>query len=124
MATKREKGLCFNYDEKFVREHRCLYMLEVIKDEEDASQTDLGEAVEDEVPQVSLHTLTGICANWTMQLIVEVGATQLLALVDLGSTHNFIRDDLISQLGIEVQQRKDIKVTVANGEKVASARVT
>jgi hypothetical protein len=58
-----------------------------------------------------------------MQLVVQVGTTELLALVDSGSTHNFIRDEVIGELGLKVRPRPDMKVTVANGEKVTSAGI-
>ena len=41
MAERREKGLCFNCDEKFSRGHRCqrLYYLEVVDDAEKEDPT-------------------------------------------------------------------------------------
>ena len=41
MAERREKGLCFNSDEKFSRGHRCqrLYYLEVVDDAEEEDPT-------------------------------------------------------------------------------------
>ena len=86
MAAKREKGLCFNCDEKFVSGHRCLYMLEVVDDGDEEAE----EGEDADTPHVSLHVLTGICTGQTMQLGVKVGTMELRALVDSGSTHNFI----------------------------------
>jgi hypothetical protein len=65
MAAKREKGLCFNCDEKFLRGHRCLYMLEVVDDGDEDTENVLApmDMDETEAPHVSLHALTGICTG-------------------------------------------------------------
>lgn len=100
-------------------------MLEVVDDgNEDTENVLAPEDVEDtHAPHVSLHSLTGICTGQTMQLGVKVGTKELLALVDSGFTHNFIRDDVIGELGLKVQPRHDMKLTIANGKKMTSAGI-
>jgi hypothetical protein len=55
-----------------------------------------------------------------MQLQVRLGNTDLISLVDSGSAHNFVRDDVIKGIGITLTPRSNLKVVVANGERVPS----
>jgi hypothetical protein len=53
-----------------------------------------------------------------MQVRVSLGATTLVALLDTGSTHNFIAEDATRRTGLPVQPRPRLMATVANGERV------
>ena len=93
MAERRRKGLCFNCDEQYVRGHKCqrLFYLEVT----DPDDTDLPEeaAHQEELPPlISLHAITGIRSADTMQICVAIGPHVLTALLDSGSTHNFVSE--------------------------------
>ncbi|XP_068645258.1 uncharacterized protein [Aristolochia californica] len=57
----------------------------------------------------------------TIQVHVGLQHLQLLALVDSGSTHNFISQPAAHQLGLKIQNNNGISVTVANGAKISSA---
>jgi hypothetical protein len=72
---------------------------------------------------ISLHALTGISATNTMQLKITIASTELLALVDSGSTHTFVDDQVVHYLGLDIMLRPGLSVKVANGEKVQSYRV-
>lgn len=85
-------------------------MLEI--EDEDA----VGEPIEQ--AEISLHALTGIRASHTMQLQVQVAGQTLLALVDSGSTHNFIAEGTARRLGLPLALHKDLSVAVANGDRV------
>jgi predicted aspartyl protease len=54
-----------------------------------------------------------------VQLKVELGATSVVALLDTGSTHNFISEAAALSLGLPIQSRPWLTVMVANGEKVS-----
>jgi hypothetical protein len=63
VKERREKGLCFNCDEKFVPGHRCakLFWLEVLAAEEEPPlDHSLDEEEEGETPAISLHAISGI----------------------------------------------------------------
>jgi hypothetical protein len=66
----------------------------------------------------SLHAVAGVAMGKTMQVRVVVGATSLVALLDTGSTHSFIRADAARQTGLPIQPRSRLTATVANGERV------
>lgn len=110
MEERRAKGLCFNCDEKFVRGHRCkrLFYIEVADEEEE----------EEENLQISLLAITSVRTNDTMQLVVRVGERELLALLDSGSTDNFISKELAAHVGAPFSTGRRLRVTVANGDHV------
>ena len=83
MREHREKGLCYNCDEKFTKGHRCveqnIYLLDVdsppapkfFYDAQDPTNDD-GDiqqllALEDQ-PEISLHALAGVTTPQTMQV--------------------------------------------------------
>jgi hypothetical protein len=116
MADKRRKGECYFCPENFSLDHKCamkgVFLMELDDhDDPDSLADDLG---------ISLHALTGISATNTMQLKITIAGTKLLALVDSGSTHTFIDDQVVSRLGLDIMLRPGLSVKVANGEKVQS----
>jgi hypothetical protein len=62
---------------------------------------------------ISLHTLTDVS---TMHLKVNIGGTELRALVDSGSTHTFIDDEVVHCLGLGLTYRPGLSIMVTNGE--------
>jgi hypothetical protein len=119
LALKRANGECYHYPEKYSANHKCtskgVFLLEMDDDmDEDATAKDLG---------ISLHALTGIDISNTMKLQVRVHDLTLVALVDTGSTHTFIREAVASQLGLHVAPRLELYIKVANGDSVTSSGV-
>lgn len=96
MAAKRTSGECYFCSDKFVPSHKCggkgVFLLEMEDGmEADHWAEDLG---------ISLHAITGIDVADTMHLRVRIGDTTLLALVDSGSTHTFLRESVAESLGL------------------------
>jgi hypothetical protein len=93
MAEQRRQGLCFNCNEKYSRGHnrfcRHIFFMDgvEIEDADDAAQGADGNA-----PCFSLQVLAGVPVADTMQITVALGAALLVALLDSGSTHNFISE--------------------------------
>lgn len=50
--------------------------------------------------------------------ISQLGGATLLALLDSGSTHNFISEDAAGWTSLQLRPRGNIKVMMANGERV------
>jgi predicted aspartyl protease len=50
---------------------------------------------------------------------VLLGAATFVALVDTGSTHNFIGEAAARRTGLHIEPRPRLTATVANGERVA-----
>ena len=127
MKERREKGLYFNCDEKYLPGHRCakLLWLELQNEEEGPhmgrSNFDNPKIFgEEEEPAISLHAITGIQGPRTMRLRGIVGCCRIVLLVDSGSTHNFISSTTTKKLGITPALTGKMEVLVANEEKLSS----
>jgi hypothetical protein len=53
-----------------------------------------------------------------VQICLQLSDTTLLALLDSGSTHNFISEATVNSMALPLQRHASIKDTVANGEHV------
>lgn len=105
LASRRERGLCFNCDKRFHHECKCasrVFLL--IADEEEVILEDPVEMDQPPDPpdinnlvsaQISLHSLLGHLAPETLRLLGHVANHQVVILVDGGSTHNFIQEPLV-----------------------------
>jgi len=134
-AERRRRGLCFNCDETYAPGHVCHRLLYIAADDcivDEAASVEDGAAVaavqaEEPTAQeqpdanafvVSLHALAGITTENTMLLPVEVNGERLVALLDTGSTHNFLRGDAMRRLGLSPMGGDQLRVTVANGDRL------
>lgn len=119
MDERRRLGQCFNCDEKYVRGHnqvcKRLFLLELSEEPDEAESADL--------LQISLCAITGIKSAETMQIVVCIGNRQLRALLDSGSSHNFISDQAATQISLPLQSKANLFATVANGDRVRCAGV-
>lgn len=53
-----------------------------------------------------------------MQVLVRIGDRKLFTLIDPGSTHNFINEDIVATVGSNFSSGRRPRVTVANGDHV------
>ncbi|WVZ95681.1 LOW QUALITY PROTEIN: hypothetical protein U9M48_041415 [Paspalum notatum var. saurae] len=70
-------------------------------------------------PVISLNVISGVCNSKTMQVPVLMGAAQLQALLDSGSTHNFISQEAADRCGQQLQTSTGVRITVANGDQLS-----
>ena len=70
-------------------------------------------------PKISLHLLTGWSSPKTMRVAAKIGSLEVVALIDSGSTHNFISDRVAHLLRLSVVPTNPFKVRVTNGEKLS-----
>lgn len=137
MQEHREKGLCYNCDEKYHYGHKCskptLYLLEGLENtfEEEKEFTAEGQvaviqspAVSDEATEecgellkVSLHAIVGANSPQTMRVRGKVNHQSLCILIDTGSTHNFVDPHIAQKCKLEVEKNQ-LTVRVANGHKL------
>jgi hypothetical protein len=127
MAERRKQGLCYNCDEPYVQGHKCArlfyleasdYIVEEPDDFEDVAPTTPGAAGQDP-PVISLAAIAGIRTEDTMQVYVQIGNEQFIALLDSGSTHNFVREDVARRVGLQFTPCPGAGVMIANGDRVA-----
>ena len=67
---------------------------------------------------VSLHTLADIRGERTMLLPVMVHGERLVALLDTGSTHNFLPAATMRRLALPTTSGERLRITVANGDRL------
>ncbi|GAU26773.1 hypothetical protein TSUD_317710 [Trifolium subterraneum] len=125
MASRREKGLCYNCDETFIPGHKCkgrLYLL--VSDEPDPAESppsqtpDLDHSIEsppDLEGQISFHSLAGSSATATLRIIGQIANHPVTILIDGGSTHNFIQTRVAKFLNLNTSPVNTLKVMVGNG---------
>ncbi|WVZ97289.1 hypothetical protein U9M48_042838, partial [Paspalum notatum var. saurae] len=105
---RRRKGLCYNCDEKYTRGYNrvCqrLFLLEGIEeDDADGPTEESEEAAAEDAPVFTLQALAGVSFANTMQVAVALGSVALVALLDSGSTHNFISEAAARRSGLPLQ---------------------
>lgn len=119
LDERRRNGQCFNCDEKYVRGQNrvCarLFVLEIASNAEDDSPVEDDDLAH---PRVSLLAISGVRTRDTMQVEVQLGSTTVYALLDTGSTHNFVSEAAAVRTRLCFIPRTDLAVTVANGDRV------
>ena len=128
IASCRERGLCFNCDEKCHRGHRyASWVFLLIAEDEDPTISHIGP--NDSIPdppdgpdscpaQISLNSLAGHLASKTLRLVGTITGYSVILLVDSGSTHNFIQQQLVTQLGLPCWKTTPLRVMVGNGQQL------
>lgn len=118
MASRRERGLCYNCDERYGPNHRCRgkFFLLIASDDDDQppdppdpptptsplpSPTD--QPLTPLSAQLNLHALSGQPASVTLRVLGSIAGHDAVVLVDGGSTHNFIHDRLAHFLHLTSQ---------------------
>ncbi|GJS12000.1 transposon ty3-G gag-pol polyprotein [Tanacetum coccineum] len=121
------KGLCFNCDNKWVRGHKCpgkflLLMTEEGGDTGQELDADAEEAVESGDISI-LNSLIGHGSPRSLQLWGTIGTRDVHVLIDNGSTHNFVRPDVVEKMQLPVASTKAFKVYIGSGESLLCERV-
>lgn len=128
---QREKELCFNYDEKFTRGHKCSswFFLLIADPEDDGEPSDDNPNTEatsstqltldPPQDQISFYALSGHLAPETLHLLGWVSHHSVVILIDGGSMHNFVQERLVHSLGLSAQPTHPLRVVVGNGNEIA-----
>lgn len=129
----RDKGLRFNYDEKYHHSHKCaskVFLL--IGEEEDEAPMDppfmdpqpdpLDDASLSQA-QISLHTLSGHLVPETLRLVGRVTQREVVILVDRGSTYNFMQEHLVHTLDLHSRPTTTWRVMVGNDHEIECHRL-
>lgn len=142
MDQRKKDGLCYFCDDKYVPGHRCkhLYRLELVADhaeaDDRASEVDedksslhallaLQTPLRDDGSVVSVRAYTGVrSAKFrTLKLPVFLGGLKLTALVDTGSTNNFIDENVAAHLGLSTLAGTQRNIRVGNDDIIQSPGV-
>uniref|UniRef100_A0ACD6AAU5 Uncharacterized protein n=1 Tax=Avena sativa TaxID=4498 RepID=A0ACD6AAU5_AVESA len=121
--------LCFKCGEKYAPRHQCtmpvlmqakaMEATEILFDEilDQLENSELAEC------HVSVNALSGSTDNGTIQLQTLVGNQTVLLLIDSGSSHSFIDQNMVNQLNLTTHKMAATRVKVANGEVVMCNKV-
>jgi hypothetical protein len=107
-------------------QNRRLYSLCIVEDDEDNSEEEEPMEtmnVEALTPHLSPQAIQGTSGCQTIKVWGKIDKCPIFILIDLGSTHNFLRADLASKLGFPMTPIKPMEVEAANGGTMSCTTV-
>lgn len=127
----RANGLCFRCGEKYSKEHQCKKPMQLLTIQlgehgeiltEDAVQALelLSEPEKLECCEISAHAVSGADNAETIRIRALVSNQVMLALVDSGSSHNFVDENFAKRASLDLVAVPSVQVTVANGQAMES----
>jgi len=117
MKERREKGLCYNYDEKFRPDHKSKSLTLFLIDGNNYFDEDMDCSLDSDViphPEISVHAIAGAMNPHTMRVPGYYHNKPLYILLDSGSTHNFLDPSVASKLNLPISCKTSFDVMVAN----------
>ncbi|KAK8957341.1 hypothetical protein KSP39_PZI000693 [Platanthera zijinensis] len=122
LQARKDKGLCFNCDEKYTPGHRCpkvqVFMLREEDEEDEPIHSDEVDGLDLTEFGVSLQVMEGCSALLTLRIAGKLGHERVTILIDSGSTHNFITPAAAQKAGHAVDTGASFQVMVADGSKL------
>ncbi|KHN33219.1 Transposon Ty3-I Gag-Pol polyprotein, partial [Glycine soja] len=132
MAFRRERGLCYNCDDKWSSGHRCkgrilLFVADdVTQDSGEPGITNNTIDFDDNLsnpdptsdsssPHISLHAMAGSPSPETFRVYGTIRSARITVLIDSGSTHNFLQPRVASFLHLATESTQPLRVLVGNG---------
>jgi hypothetical protein len=85
------------------------------KEEEDPRKFFMDQELE-----ISLNAIIETPNPKTMRMIGIIKGQQVTILIDLGSTHNFVDEQVAKLIGLKSTSKNVIKVRIANGQEISS----
>ncbi|VFQ68778.1 unnamed protein product [Cuscuta campestris] len=114
---KDAKGLCYNCDKKWSRDHKCgRFVLMMGEDEGNEEELELEEEDEVTADISSLQSMAGMSTPRSLRLTGQVAGQAVGVLIDGGSTHNFIHPQTVERLGLAVEAVPPFQVYIGNGD--------
>ncbi|WVY98099.1 hypothetical protein V8G54_030250 [Vigna mungo] len=119
MQDKISKGLCFGCDEKLKPNHACRNkQLHMLKTDNDLSSYNKlvnckGDTEEDVEEDKALQL-----SMFTMKVWGKIGDVEVLVLLDCGTSHNFISQEVVNRCGLKAKETHPYVVEVGDGHKV------
>jgi hypothetical protein len=94
MDERREKGLCFNFDNKYGKGHKCSEKKVFYIDNEEEKDQELERSqdleLEETTPTIYCHALDEISTPQTLKIEGYIKNKKVTILIDYGSTYSFI----------------------------------
>ncbi|KAL4189753.1 hypothetical protein AMTRI_Chr08g166930 [Amborella trichopoda] len=96
--------MCFNCNEKFGPGHRCKKLFRIegnwSDDEGEEPVETQTTRVDYELPEISIHAISGARSSQTMRVQGEMRPQWVIFLIDSGSIHNFINSMITKKAGL------------------------
>ncbi|KAL5769701.1 hypothetical protein ACOSP7_013855 [Xanthoceras sorbifolium] len=89
--------------------------------EDDSSEDQREFNLDEQIPKISFHAITGTNHPQTMRVIGKLGNKDITILIDGGSTHNFLDQSVVTRFGLPVERDQTFQVMVANRERINCA---
>ncbi|KAI4323674.1 hypothetical protein L6164_023262 [Bauhinia variegata] len=127
--ARRDKGLCFRYNEKFSPGHRYkqsgLAIMELADDEEKTEEDDepVSKAPMGDLAEISFHAIMGRTSSTTMKLQGTILGKKVLILIDSGSTHNFVSEQVVDELNLPTEPISPFGVQIGNRDIIKCRRI-
>lgn len=122
MHEKRNRGECYNCDQKWTRTHRgngrYLLMVGMSEEDEVSNEPDEESDIIIQGDISCLNTLAGIEQLRSLRIWGKVREKQVHVLIDNGSTHNFVRTEVAERLNLPLEEISQFRVYVGNGESL------
>jgi hypothetical protein len=129
LEERKEKGLCFNCDNKYSKGHKCgekkLFYIDCeVEEEKEPSQDENVESNSSEelTPTISCNALARISTPQTLKIEGYVKKKKVIVLIDSGSTHNFIHYKLAKDLNCFVYPTPKFQVMIVDGGTINFSR--
>jgi hypothetical protein len=130
LEERKEKGLCFNCDNKYSKGHKCgekkLFHIDCEEEEEqeqeqEPSQDENVEAISSEelTLTISCNALARISTPQTLNIEGYIKKKNVIVLIDSGSTHNFIHYKLAKALNCFIYPAPEFQVMFAYGGTIS-----
>ncbi|KOM50008.1 hypothetical protein LR48_Vigan08g083500 [Vigna angularis] len=115
---RREEGKCFRCGGPFSPGHRCpergLRML-ILAEEEEEEVNEARDEMDQSQMELSAISAGGLTSPKTMKLKGRIEGREVLVLIDNGASHNFIRQELVEEMGMTVVETPPYRVSLGDG---------
>ena len=122
MDGRRAKGLCFNWDKKYSKGHKCSEKKSFYIDFEDEDNQEVEPSQdlnsEETTPALSCHAFASIVTLKAPNTEGYIKNKKVVVLIDLGCTHNFIKYRLLKVLNFFVYPVIEFQVINADGVEI------
>lgn len=134
-AMRRAKGLCFKCGDKFSPGHKCadkisLHVLDELLDTLQLPGTSASTPLtasdsesDTDLMSISEDAIQGTSKRKTIKLQGLVGKQSVLVLIDSGSSHNYISDQLVLALNLVTSPVQATSVHLADGKPMQSNKI-
>ena len=134
LEEKIAKGLCYSYDKKYTKGHKCaerkLFYIECEEEEEKEQEMSKEEDIfhkktldkEEMNTTISCNALAGTTTPQTIKIEGHIKKKTVIVLIDSGSTHNFIHCKIVKELNFFLYPALECQVMAASGGTINFSR--